>query len=38
LNGFSHGNFAKSEINVKNTLRVALYQILFWNGSLIPLQ
>jgi 16S rRNA (cytosine967-C5)-methyltransferase len=29
LNGFSHGNFAKSEINVKNTLRVALYQILF---------
>jgi len=29
LNGFSHGNFAKSEINVKNSLRVALYQILF---------
>lgn len=29
LNGFSHGNFVKSEINVKNTLRVALYQILF---------
>jgi 16S rRNA (cytosine967-C5)-methyltransferase len=29
LNGFSHGNFAKSEINVKNALRVALYQILF---------
>jgi 16S rRNA (cytosine967-C5)-methyltransferase len=29
LNGFSHGNFAKSEINVKNGLRVALYQILF---------
>jgi 16S rRNA (cytosine967-C5)-methyltransferase len=29
LNGFSHGNFAKAEINVKNTLRVALYQILF---------
>jgi len=29
LNGFSHGNFAKSEINLKNTLRVALYQILF---------
>src|SRR4030066_154748 len=26
LNGFSHGNFAKSEINVKNALRVALYQ------------
>jgi len=31
LNGFSHGNFAKSEINLKNTLRVALYQILFLN-------
>ncbi len=29
LNGFSHGNFAKSEINLKNALRVALYQILF---------
>ncbi len=29
LNGFSHGNFAKSEINVKNALRVSLYQILF---------
>jgi 16S rRNA (cytosine967-C5)-methyltransferase len=29
LNGFSHGNFAKSEINVKNALRVGLYQILF---------
>jgi 16S rRNA (cytosine967-C5)-methyltransferase len=29
LNGFSHGNFSKSEINVKNTLRVALYQILY---------
>jgi len=29
LNGFSHGNFAKSEINVKNALRVALYQIFF---------
>lgn len=29
LNGFSHGSFAKSEINVKNALRVALYQILF---------
>jgi 16S rRNA (cytosine967-C5)-methyltransferase len=29
LNGFSHGNFSKSEINVKNTLRVALYQIFF---------
>jgi 16S rRNA (cytosine967-C5)-methyltransferase len=29
LNGFSHGSFSKSEINVKNSLRVALYQILF---------
>jgi 16S rRNA (cytosine967-C5)-methyltransferase len=29
LNGFSHGNFAKAEINIKNALRVALYQILF---------
>ena len=29
LNGFSHGNFAKSEINVRNALRVALYQVLF---------
>ncbi len=29
LNGFSHGSFSKSEINVKNALRVALYQILF---------
>jgi 16S rRNA (cytosine967-C5)-methyltransferase len=29
LNGFSHGNFAKSEINIKNALRVGLYQILF---------
>jgi 16S rRNA (cytosine967-C5)-methyltransferase len=29
LNGFSHGSFSKAEINVKNTLRVALYQILF---------
>jgi 16S rRNA (cytosine967-C5)-methyltransferase len=29
LNGFSHGNFSKSEINVKNILRVSLYQILF---------
>ena len=31
LNGFSHGNFAKTEVNVKNALRVALYQILFLN-------
>jgi 16S rRNA (cytosine967-C5)-methyltransferase len=29
LNGFTHGNFSKSEINIKNSLRVALYQILF---------
>jgi 16S rRNA (cytosine967-C5)-methyltransferase len=31
LNGFSHGNFAKTEVNIKNALRVALYQILFLN-------
>ena len=29
LNGFTHGNFSKSEVNIKNTLRVALYQIMF---------
>ena len=29
LNGFSHGNFSKSEVNIKNSLRVALYQIMF---------
>jgi 16S rRNA (cytosine967-C5)-methyltransferase len=29
LTGFFHGNFTKAETNVKNTLRVALYQILF---------
>ena len=29
LNRFTHGNFSKSEINVKNALRVALYQILY---------
>lgn len=29
LNGFTHGNFSKSEVNVRNSLRVALYQILF---------
>jgi 16S rRNA (cytosine967-C5)-methyltransferase len=29
LNGFTHGNFLKSEVNVKNALRVALYQVLF---------
>src|SRR5262245_44063296 len=28
LNGFSQGNFAKSEVNLKNAMRVALYQIL----------
>lgn len=31
LNGFTHGNFSKSEVNVRNALRVALYQILFLN-------
>ncbi len=31
LNGFTHGNFSKSEINIKNSLRVALYQIFFLN-------
>jgi 16S rRNA (cytosine967-C5)-methyltransferase len=29
LNGFTHGNFSKSEVNIKNALRVALYQILY---------
>lgn len=29
LNGFTHGNFSKSEVNIKNALRVALYQIMF---------
>ena len=29
LNRFTHGNFSKSEINIKNTLRTALYQLLF---------
>ena len=29
LNGFFHGNFAKAEVTVRNTLRSALYQILF---------
>jgi 16S rRNA (cytosine967-C5)-methyltransferase len=29
LNGFTHGNYSKSEVNVRNCLRVALYQILF---------
>lgn len=31
LNGFFKGQFSKSVPNVKNTLRVALYQILFLN-------
>jgi 16S rRNA (cytosine967-C5)-methyltransferase len=31
LNGFTHGNFIKSEVNVRNALRVGLYQILFLN-------
>ncbi len=29
LTGFFHGNFTKAETNVRNALRVALYQILF---------
>lgn len=29
LNGFFHGNFSKAEVAVRNTLRAALYQILF---------
>ncbi len=29
LTGFFHGNFTKSETNIKNALRVALYQIQF---------
>lgn len=29
LGRFTHGNFPKSEVNIKNALRVALYQILF---------
>jgi 16S rRNA (cytosine967-C5)-methyltransferase len=29
LNGFSHGTFAKAEINLKNAMRVGLYQILY---------
>lgn len=29
LNGFFHGNFSKAEVTVRNTLRTALYQILF---------
>ncbi|MDI6804671.1 MAG: 16S rRNA (cytosine(967)-C(5))-methyltransferase RsmB [Bacteroidota bacterium] len=29
INGFYHGNYVKSEINLKNAMRVATYQILF---------
>jgi 16S rRNA (cytosine967-C5)-methyltransferase len=29
LTGFFHGNFTKAETNIRNALRVALYQILF---------
>lgn len=29
LTGFFHGNFTKAETNVRNALRVALYQVLF---------
>ncbi|MFH0988902.1 MAG: 16S rRNA (cytosine(967)-C(5))-methyltransferase RsmB [bacterium] len=29
LTGFFHGNFTKAETNIRNVLRVALYQILF---------
>lgn len=29
LNRFTHGNFSKTEINIRNALRVGLYQILF---------
>jgi len=29
LNGFYRGNFTKAETNVKNAMRVALYQIFF---------
>jgi len=29
LNGFTHGNFTKSDVNIKNGMRVGLYQILF---------
>lgn len=29
INGFFHGSFSKSEVIVKNSLRIALYQILF---------
>ncbi len=29
LNGFTHGNFTKSDVNIKNGMRVGLYQIFF---------
>ncbi|MDA0986977.1 MAG: 16S rRNA (cytosine(967)-C(5))-methyltransferase RsmB [Bacteroidetes bacterium] len=29
LTGFFHGNFSKSEISIRNALRVGLYQIIF---------
>ena len=29
LNSFTHGNFSKTEVNLKNTLRIALYQLMF---------
>jgi 16S rRNA (cytosine967-C5)-methyltransferase len=29
LTGFFHGNFTKAETNIRNSLRVALYQIMF---------
>lgn len=29
ITGFFHGNYPKSDVNVRNALRVALYQILF---------
>jgi len=29
LNGFSHGNFSKTEVNLKNAMRIALYQIMY---------
>jgi 16S rRNA (cytosine967-C5)-methyltransferase len=31
LTGFFHGNFTKAETNIRNCLRVGLYQILFLN-------
>jgi 16S rRNA (cytosine967-C5)-methyltransferase len=29
LNGFTHGNFSKSDVNIKNAMRVGLYQVMF---------